>query len=54
MSIINRVIFLFRDELGFGFFDDWIDRERVDSQGNSNIDARRLVTDPAGLSGTLT
>jgi hypothetical protein len=37
MSIINRVISLFRDELGFGFFDDWIDRERVDSQDNSNM-----------------
>ena len=54
MSTIDYVISLLRDELGSEFFDDWTDRKRVDSQCNSNIDARRLTADPAGLSGALT
>lgn len=40
----SRVISLFRDELSYEYLDDWTDREGVDGQGNSNIEAELLTT----------
>ena len=56
----NRVIALFRDELGYRYLGDWSDRTGFDGKGNSNIE-EGLLTDflsnngynPAQISRTL-
>lgn len=40
----NRIIALFRDELGYRYLGDWSDRTGFDGKGNSNIE-EGLLTD---------
>ena len=40
----DRLIALFRDELGYRFLGDWTDPEQYGKAGNSNIE-ERLLTD---------
>ena len=40
----NRVIALFRDQLGYRNLGDWADRAGVDGKGNSNIEVGLLTT----------
>ena len=40
----NRIIALFRDELGYRTLGDWADRDGFDGNGNSNIEDGLLST----------
>ena len=40
----NRVIALFRDELGYRYLGDWTDRDGFDGNGNSNIEEGLLTS----------